>query len=457
MKRFFALLAACVVASGSARAETPEAPSGKPAPPSSTSGTPEVPPPRTISLKEAVRRAQSDPPAVLAALAALDRADASETQAEMAWLPSLTAAGTAGVAYDNRIVYPGAPRIDSKSLSAQGNAQVEWVGLSLARNGNIAAARAATKAQGFGKEAAQRAAMVLAAEMYVRAQAATELVKDAELSYERRTSQYEGILALTRTGLKQPVEAQRAEVEAVSARYVLAARKDDEVAAWSSLAVSVGQSPTEPLRPEGPAGSTLDVMFPPAVARELALHNRPERKQSDAVVVQRESEHSAAKGARLPTMGLQGNATASYFDNIGGFGITGPQYSAGAFVYLRWSGFDPTVWFKAGVAGAAAVESRRQLDATSLALAAEAVQSAHAVIRAKTERDRAIAVLGATEVTREAQNGRYKAGLASLLELLDAENLEQDARRRRIESDRDYQIASARLLSSCGLLARLTR
>jgi outer membrane protein TolC len=198
-------------------------------------------------------------------------------------------------------------------------------------------------------------------------------------------------------------------------------------------------------------------MFPPAVARELALRNRPERKQSEAVVLQRESEHGAAKGARLPTMGLQGSATAGYFDNIGGFGITGSQYSAGAFVYLRWSGFDPSVWFKAGVAEAAAVESRRQLDATSLAMAAEAVQSAHAVIRAKTERDRAVAVLGAAEVTREAQNGRYKAGLASLLELLDAENLEQDARRRRIESDRDYQIASARLLSSCGLLTRLTR
>jgi outer membrane protein TolC len=466
MKRIFALLGACIAASGHARAQTaaPGLPGSTPESPGAPAPAPAAPPEAreasavpTVSLKQALRRAQADPPSVLAAVAALARTQASETLAEGAWLPSLTAQATGGLAYDNRIVYPGVPRIDSKALSTQASANVDWVGLSASRGGNIDAARAAARAQGFGKEAAQRVAMVLAAEMYVRAQAATELVRDAELSFERRTSQHEGILALVRTGLKQPIEAQRAEVEAVSARYVLAIRKDEEVAAWSSLAVAMGQSPTSPLRPEGPAGGAFDVVFPPSVARELALRNRPERRQSESVVVQRESEHSAAAGARLPTVGIQGTATAGYFENIGGFGITGSQYSAAAFVYLKWSGLDPAVWLKAGVAEAAAVESRRQLDATSLAMAAEAVQGSHAVTRARTERDRAVAVLRAAQVTREAQNGRYKAGLASLLELLDAENLEQDARRRRIESDRDYQIAGAKLLASCGLMARLTQ
>ena len=50
------------------------------------------------------------------------------------------------------------------------------------------------------------------------------------------------------------------------------------------------------------------------------------------------------------------------------------------------------------------------------------------------------------------QNGRYLAGLASLLELLDAEDLEQEARQRRIEAQRDEAIKSAQLLSACGML-----
>jgi outer membrane protein TolC len=468
MKRISALLAACVVASSPAHAQnvppSPAAPaSAAPAPepaPTAPAAPPEATPASsvpTVSLKQALRRAQADPPSVLAAVAAYARSQATESLAESAWLPKFTAQGTAGIGYDNRIVYPDVPRLDSKALSTQIGANLEWVGLSASRGGDIDAARAAAKAQGLGKEGVQRVAMALAAEMYVRAYAATDLVRDAQLSLERRTNQHQGILALVRTGLRQPIEAQRAEVEAVSARYVLAARQEEELAAWASLAVALGQSPAAPVRPEGPAGSAFDVVFPPAVAREVALRNRPERKQAEAIVVQRDEERSAAKGARLPTMGIQGSATAGYFENIGGFGITGSQYGANAFVYLRWSGLDPAVWFKKGVAEAAAVESRRQLDVTSLAMAAEAVQRAHDVIRARTERDRAVAVLSAAEVTREAQNGRYKAGLASLLELLDAENLEQNARRGRIESERDYQIAGARLLSSCGLLTRLTQ
>ena len=71
--------------------------------------------------------------------------------------------------------------------------------------------------------------------------------------------------------------------------------------------------------------------------------------------------------------------------------------------------------------------------------------------------ERAVAVLRAAEVTREAQNGRYRAGVASMLELLDAENLEQQARRQRIEAERDYRIASARLLWAGGRLDALAR
>jgi outer membrane protein TolC len=63
--------------------------------------------------------------------------------------------------------------------------------------------------------------------------------------------------------------------------------------------------------------------------------------------------------------------------------------------------------------------------------------------------------LRASEVTREVQNGRYRAGVASMLELLDAENLEQQARRRRIEAERDHYLAGARLLWASGRIDAL--
>jgi outer membrane protein TolC len=69
------------------------------------------------------------------------------------------------------------------------------------------------------------------------------------------------------------------------------------------------------------------------------------------------------------------------------------------------------------------------------------VAASHAVLRAKIGLERATAVLRASEVTRDAQNDRYRAGVASLLELLDAENLAQEARRAGIEAERDQQLA----------------
>jgi outer membrane protein TolC len=79
------------------------------------------------------------------------------------------------------------------------------------------------------------------------------------------------------------------------------------------------------------------------------------------------------------------------------------------------------------------------------------------VLHAKIELERARAVLRASETARDAQNGRYRAGLSSMLELLDAEHLAQQARRSRIEAERDQRLAGARLLWASGRLAALTR
>jgi outer membrane protein len=86
----------------------------------------------------------------------------------------------------------------------------------------------------------------------------------------------------------------------------------------------------------------------------------------------------------------------------------------------------------------------------TLDLRGQVVDAVFAVERAKKELERATEVLGAAAATREAQLGRYKAGVASLLELLDAESLEQNARLTRIETSRDYDVARARLLAVVG-------
>ena len=85
----------------------------------------------------------------------------------------------------------------------------------------------------------------------------------------------------------------------------------------------------------------------------------------------------------------------------------------------------------------------------------EAVQAVYTLQSMRIARERADAVLRIAETTRATQAGRYRTGVGSLLELLDGEAVEQQARQRRIEAVRDADVAAARLLAACGLLGRL--
>jgi outer membrane protein TolC len=410
-----------------------------------------------VSLKQVLQRAVRDPPSVLAASATLARVSAERKYAQGAYFPSLTGQATAGFLYDNRLVLPNAPRIDSKSRNVEGSLTLQWAALDAARGPTIDAARAATRAQRFALRSAERDALLLASELYVGAWAAHEQVIDAALTLERRSSQHAAIAGLVGAGTRSPVDAQRAEIEVLSARYALAARKHDQLAAFAALAAATGEPPSRLMRPASSPGDAFVVVIDPKRARALAYTHRPELHQWRAVVLSKREEHRAAVGARFPTLGISATGSASHVTVLSGQGIDGYQYGGSAVAYLRWSGLDPAVWLRADVADAAIPEAQRQLQAALHAIGAEAVNAAYVLARTKTERDRAEAVLAAARVTREAQNGRYRTGLASLLELLDAENLEQEARQRRIEAERDHQIAGARLLSACGILHRLAR
>ncbi|HEY6557815.1 MAG TPA: TolC family protein [Polyangiaceae bacterium] len=413
-------------------------------------------PAERVTLKDVLARAERDAYGVLLAKATLDRFDALEDQAIAAYFPKLLAQAQAGLAYDNRLVLPNAPRIDSKSFNAQGSLNLDWTLIDFARDASHGAARARTRAARHARKSAIRQALLAAVELFFRASAATALVEDAALTVERRTSQHAAASDLVKAGTRSPLDAQRARIEMISAEYTLKARRSDQQAAFSALAVAMGLSPTRLVQP-APSENTFAGAVSARRAEQLAYQNRPEVQQLRAVVLSRRKEHSTAIGQRLPTVGVSATGSLSYVSVIDGEGIDGSQYGGNAIAYLRWSLLDPVIWTQGGVTEAGVLEAQRQLKLVAQSVMAEAVEAAFLLQRAKTELDRAEAVLAAGRVTREAQNGRYRAGLASLLELLDAENLEQVARQQRILAERDYRIASARLWAACGLLKRWAR
>jgi outer membrane protein len=410
-----------------------------------------------IDLREALRSARTRAPSVAAAEAAQVLAEAERDPTTAAYLPALRMSGSGGYGFDNRLVLPGSPRIDSRSLTAEGNVALEWTALDWTRGSRADAAEAAARAQGFSVGAARQDAQLWAAERYIESAAATALVADAELALARRTEQEQAIAGLIQAGTRSPLDLERAKIETLSARYALEAGQRDALAACAALAAAIGRPATQPVCAKQ---AELDVFEPessPSRALADARSKRPELHARAALVSARREAYGAALAARHPTVALDGSAQLSYLDVRKGQGLDGHQYGGSALVYLRWSGLDPAAWTQAAPADAAVALAQRQWEAERHAVASEAVAAAHGVVRAKIELERAAAVLQASETARDAQNGRYRAGLASLLELLDAENLAQQARRARIEAERDHRVAGARLLWASGRLEPLAR
>jgi outer membrane protein len=408
----------------------------------------------TIALAELLRRASKDPPAVRRAFAELERSRAEASAAGALWYPSLQVEGVGGIRYSNQPFYPGFPRLESFQSDLRSTVGLDWSGLNLARGATISARDAAIQSQQHTGVAAQRVAAAQAAELYLRAGAASDLIDDAKLTLERRARQHQAISELVKTGSRSPVEAERTKVELLSAKFMLAMRESDEAAGFAALAVAVGRPATEPLRPATRSGEFLGASAVVTADRalELAKKNRPEMQSAAWAIAALREDYQAAVLERLPTAGISVSGSASYSELISGDGVVGSVFFGAAGVYLRWRGLDPIVWLRADVAEANKVTAERGLEVTQQQVTGEAVAAYYALQRAKLERERAIEVLLTAGATREAQNDRYRVGVGSLLELLDAESLEQDARLKRIEAERDEAIASARLLAACGLM-----
>ena len=407
-----------------------------------------------ITLQEAMRSAQRDPPAVLVAYAEYRNAQAERAYAQGAWLPAFTAQGSGGYTYDERRPLPTVPEAASEALEVRGELKLEWLAVDVARGGRIDSASASERARRFDVDAMRSRAVLLAAELYLRAGAAIELVRDAELSLGRRQDQHRATTELVKAGTRSPLDAQRAQVEVLSAEYALELRRTDQSATFSALAAALGRSPDQLVRP-----ATTSADFPVRVesatqAKRVARDHRAELRAAAANVSASRRAYDAAVGQRWPALGLAATGSAAYVDARSGVAIEGRQLTAAGVGFMRWNGLDPAVWMQASVSDAAAQLAQREQAEQVHAIESEAVGAFYTLSRARIWHQRAVAVLEAAKVTRDAQNGRYRAGLGSLLELLDAEDLEQQARQARIEAQRDEVIASARLQAACGLLVR---
>lgn len=410
-----------------------------------------------ITLSDAMRRARQRVGPVLTSNAAYQRTKAQAKFARGARLPTVDLQGGAGVLYVNQPYLPDTPRFESTAARVASSLSADWVAADGARTNSIAAADARSEAQAAAVADSEQQAMSNAAKAYVEAVAARELVEDVQLTIERRAGQLTVIRTLVQTGLRPDVDALRAEIDLKSARHALQIANLDADAAAASLASAVGESPTLLVHPDTFADSNLPAARGPKEAAEVALQRRPELRELEGTRAAAESDNLSDRRARWPKVGVAAGGTAEHREILTGTGIRGGIYAASAALYLRWTVVHPTISYAAGVSTAAAAEAGKRLASMRMTVENQGVAAAYEVQRAQVTVAQAEERLEDAIRTRDVQRNRYRGGLASLLELLDAENLEQNARRQSILALRDERLARIRLLGACGEIETLLR
>jgi outer membrane protein TolC len=407
----------------------------------------------SITLAQAITRARSGQPRIREALA-----DEGVRRAELAapaarWLPRLGATiqavlGTDNNSASNWLGSGGAvemPRIAGTDF-LQDPSQIVWtpylttaVGIGLDQevfdfgridaarhvaDAEYEAARARTEGTELGVEARAR-------EAYVAVEASHELLRAADAARVRAERIVLATQAYADQGLRPQVDVARAVAE--RARFVVAvehARAALHVAR-AQLAAAVGADELELEAAEAPA----TVALPRLTDALAAIDSAPELTAAEAESRAALARVAAAGADLLPdlrliatVMGSAGGAPAAGHSSPA-FGAGGvpfvPNYYAG-FV-LRWRFFDQEALVRRDVASAESEAASARIDAAredarlAIEVAWYTARGAETALEALEQaRDAAV-------TSYEQVDARYREGLASAVEIADAENLRTSA------------------------------
>ena len=457
--------AALVVATTSAMAQAPTAPPTQTPPPTQTAPpvVPPVtspPPPVTspqsqvfgkvLSLDDAVAIALETQPNIRARISDYIAAAFRVDQALAPLLPQITGSWT--VARDQNVSGGVSPLTTTATQTAR--TITTWTTTTVARlslsqilfdfGKNFASTEAARKLADFALEDTELQRQLVTQtvkESYTNINFAVRLIQVNQQAVERAELNLRSARGFFEVGTRPKSDVARAEVDVANAKVDLIRARNAERLARVALATAMGLPATTPLQIQD------NLIYQPitmdrARLAEDALRQRPEYRQARL--------NAEANDARLR------RSFRDFFPDIVGGGFYGAARADMNEIWelnlsLNWTLYD------GGNRIARYREARANLDAaqarvkaSELDISREVEQSINNVIEADERIQAAqVAVASAQENFRLAQ-GRFDAGVGTILELTDAQLALTQAQNTEAQALADYRIALARLDRAVG-------
>ena len=413
-----------------------------------------------LTLASALERARRDAPSVLTAAAQTAIAAARRDDAGVSLLPTLSASAglNAGANKTSRSIdsgVAGAPsELEAESLSTglEASLNARWLLWDFGRAASSEEALAAAlQAATSDEQTTQRSAVLLVANAYLAVLADEEAVASATQTLEQRSRQADIARRRVAAQVAAPIEEVRASIAVESARGELSRAQGALRRDKAQLSGAMGLPAATELSLERFEVTPVALTADEAGARAAA--SRPEVAAAKQRLLTAELQVAIAGANHRPSLLLSGSVGPSWQATD----TPSSQTSAGANAALVFSLplIDPSVGAAERLAMAqrsaagAALEQVRQAVATEATTAVIDAEQARVSLSIAEQ----TAKLAAANLVQA--EGRYAAGAAPLMELLDAQ-LQDSLARQALVSQR-YQAGRAQfgVIGAIGELGRL--
>ncbi len=359
--------------------------------------------------------------------------------AQAAWLPGL----------DGKLAASRVRSDDSRSNQRNASLTASWLLFDFgARSANLENARQLLNAAAASQDATVQAIFLSALQAYYTAQAARAALDSAREAEKASRESFAAAEVRYKVGSGTPADRLQAQT-AYSQATLTRIKAEGEVRnTQGALANAMGFDANQPLALADIPAALPDTAFEREMAAliEEARQRRPDLKAAEAQVKAAEAGIELARAQGRPTVSF---AAGPNWQDVGGLSSSGGSLGVNVTVPI-FSGFSTTYKVRAAEAQMDVKAALRDRVNRQVALdvwrAYQSLATAGQSLKASAD-----LVISAEQSERVAL-GRYKAGVGTVLDVLNAQSALAAARLQRIQAGLDWYVFRATLAQSMGAL-----
>ncbi len=403
-----------------------------------------------LSLSDAIQRGLEHNLTILVSEAGIEGAQGARFQALRALLPNFSG----NLTYNRQKVsldqfgfnFPGFPKLigpfnvyDARMSLSQSVVDVSAIAHLRGRVQSLQAAK-------YNAQDARDAIVLAVANLYLDAVAGTSRIEAAEAEVNTAKALFDQATDMKQAGTVAGIDVLRAQVQYETEQQQLIVLRNDLAKQKLALARAIGIDPRQPIELSDRVGYHAMAPMSTDDAINRALGQRPDLQAASAMVGAAQSEKTSAQTGRLPTLHVTGN-----------YGTVGQTTSNTLTTYALGAEVHVPI-FEGGVAHARTLQAdaelrqrQAQLDDLKRQVQYE-VQTALLDLGAADERVRVAqhTVTLAQQTQQQAQD-RFRAGVASNLDVVQAQEAVARANEAFISSVYEHNLAKAALARSLGV------